>query len=212
MFNDFIEQVSHIQNAWLPGAQAHYKMAPPERAAMLKRATREAKTPKKAAVLALFYPDSSYNTRFLLMLRKAYTGIHSQQVSFPGGKVEPADCTFEATALRETQEEVGVAPKTITVFKPLTEVYIPPSNFNVYPFMGFLQETPVFTIQEQEVEKVIEVLLSDFLREEAIAREQVSTSYANNLLVPAFKLNGYSIWGATAMMLNEIRELIKQVS
>ena len=193
----------------LPGQESHYKMAPLARLKQLREEAIRTKNPREAAVLMLYYPDNEGQTRFVLIHRKTYPGVHSNQVGFPGGKIEEEDRNMEHTALRETCEEIGIRPQQIDILCPLTEIYIPPSNFLVYPFMGIMNDTPEFTPQEDEVENIIEVLLSDFLNDEILFSEKLTTSYAKEISVPAFKLNGYTVWGATAMMLNEVKELLK---
>lgn len=158
--------------------------------------------------MALFYPDEGNETRLLLILRKMYEGIHSNQIGFPGGKVEQGDKDLLHTALRETYEEVGVAPNAVEVIRELSEVYIPPSNFLVRPFMGMYPDPRPFVKDEVEVERIVEVFLKDFLDDSNHIEEILSTSYAKNINVPAYKLNGYTVWGATAMMLSEIKELL----
>ena len=106
------------------------------------------KNPRKAAVMALFYPDFEQVTHLLLILRKTYEGVHSNQIGFPGGKVEKGDADLLTTALRETHEEVGVAPAQINVLRALSEVYIPPSNFEVRPYMGLCQKPTTFKIDK----------------------------------------------------------------
>ncbi len=186
-------------------------MAPQGRLAELRRIDIPKKNPRKAAVMALFYPDLNKKTQLLLILRKTYKGVHSNQVGFPGGKVEKEDSSLLTTALRETQEEVGVDPLDITVIKELSNIYIPPSNFVVQPYLGLYLEPRPFIIQQREVESLLEVPIVDFLNENNLITQKLSTSYAKEIEVPAFKLNGYVVWGATAMMLNEIKELVKQV-
>lgn len=161
--------------------------------------------------MALFYPDANAQTKLLLILRKTYAGVHSNQIGFPGGKVEPDDQDMEDTALRETHEEVGVLPGSVEVIKTLSEVYIPPSNFVVQPFMGVYAKPRPFVIQESEVEAAVEVFLKDFLDNSNLIEENLTTSYAKNFSVPAYRLNGYTVWGATAMIMSEIKELLEQV-
>lgn len=186
-------------------------MAPESRITELKAQHVDRKNAKKAGVMALFYPNNHGHTNLLLILRKTYKGVHSNQVAFPGGKAELEDEDLKQTALRETHEEVGVNPDAIQVIKALSTIYIPPSNFEVQPFVGLYQKPKPFIIQEEEVENLVEVTLADFLDDTLVFEQSLNTSYAKNISVPAFKLNGYTVWGATAMMLSEIKELLKQV-
>lgn len=161
--------------------------------------------------MALFYPNKEYNVNLLFILRKKYPGVHSNQVGFPGGKKEKTDKDLFQTALRETSEEVGVPGQSVEVMKELSEVYIPPSNFMVTPFLGIYKNPQPFILQESEVEQLIEVNFTDVIDDANLVQQNLTTSYAKNIEVPAFKLNGHIVWGATAMMLNEIKMLFKQV-
>ena len=210
-FREFEKRIVKIAKMELPGEAIQLKMAPIERLIELKSNARELNTARRAGVLALFYPDSNMETHLVLILRKTYKGVHSAQIGFPGGKYEDEDINLEATALRETEEEVGVPRETVSVLKELTEVYIPPSNFFVQPFIGITPTTPNFVLQEDEVEALVEVSLSHFMDDAILTNKILTTSYATNIDVPAFLLNGHIVWGATAMMLSEVRELLKQV-
>jgi len=211
-FDDFALSIPKIKQMPLPGEASHVKMAPDFRIEELRRARNENKNPKKAGVMALFYPDIQNETHLLLILRRPHPkDVHSNQIGFPGGKVERRDIDMEATALRETWEEVGVFPEHIEVVRAFSAIYIPPSNFEVHPFMGLYRKTEPFVPQESEVAALIEVSLSDFLDDTHLFTETLTTSYAQNVSVPAFKLNGYTVWGATGMMLNEMRTLLKEV-
>jgi len=195
----------------LPGEQSHFKMEPEIRKQWRDSEKISKLKPKQAAVMALFYPNQYQETQLLLILRKTYKGVHSNQIGFPGGKVEPEDDNLETTALRETNEEVGILPKDIETIKKLSKLYIPPSNFMVQPYIGLYSNPKPFKIQETEVEAIVEVLFSDFMNDKNLIYQNLNTSYAKNIDVPAFKLNGYTVWGATAMMLSEIKELLRQV-
>ncbi len=208
-FRDFEKRIVKVTKMELPGEAVQLKMAPIERLQELKRIAIEKKTAKQAGVMSLFYPSEKFETHLILILRKTYKGVHSAQVGFPGGKMEKEDTTIQDAALRETEEEVGISRETISVLKKLTEIYIPPSNFFVQPFLGITSESPKFVPHEEEVEALIEVALEDFMDDANIISQTLSTSYANSIKVPAFKLNGHIVWGATAMMLNEVRELLK---
>lgn len=209
-FDNFLQSVSKIENIPLPAETSHFKMVPPFRRAFLMQQKEAIKKAKQAGVLALFYPDLSNETHFVLILRKTYKGVHSAQVAFPGGKLEEDDHSLEDAALRETFEEVGVPIEDIEVARKLSHVYIPPSNFYVQPYLGITRDRPDFVQQEEEVESIIEVSLSDFLSDTALVTKTVNTSYSIEVEVPAFNLNGHIVWGATAMMLSEIKDLLKQ--
>jgi 8-oxo-dGTP pyrophosphatase MutT (NUDIX family) len=210
-FDFFERRISKIKNLPLPGEASHYKMAPQDRIRELKALDLSKRRPKKAAVLALFYPKQHQETHLLCILRKTYAGVHSNQVGFPGGKVEPTDMDLAHTALRETEEEVGVPQRDITLVRQLSQIYIPPSNFEVAPFVGLYKRPKPFIKQDAEVEMILEIPLRDFLSEGNLVQQKLATSYANEIEVPAFKLNGYIIWGATAMVMNEIKVLLNQV-
>jgi len=210
-FTDFKSKISKVTNMELPGEEIHYKMVPFKRIEALKKVVLQNNKPRKAGVLVLFYPNKNNETTFVLILRKAYKGVHSAQISFPGGKLEEADASLEYTALRETEEEVGVLSSSVKVIKKLTHVYIPPSNFHVQPFLGLVDTTPKFIPQLNEVESIIEVPLKHFLSNDVLIKETVSASYASKIEVPAFLLNNHIVWGATAMMLNEVRHIIQDV-
>ena len=208
-FNDFIKFIPKLSTTPLGGLETQFKLAPKIRKPYSKELL-ESNNSKKAAVLALFYPNEFGKTSFLLTLRANYNGTHSSQISFPGGKFDEKDTTLINTALRETFEEVGVKIGNHAVFKQMTNVYIPPSNFLVTPFLACLNNKPTF-VKNHEVAALIEVSLSDFLNKSSISSTTLSTSYAKNMVVPCFKLNDYIVWGATAMMLSEIRELLEKV-
>lgn len=209
-FKEFLESIPKINNIPLTGESSHLKMAPPIRKALFKKQDA-IKSAKFAGVLALFYPDGAGQTKFVLILRKTYNGVHSAQIGFPGGKLEKEDKSLKHAAVRETFEEVGVPIKDVQVVRELSPVYIPPSNFYVHPFIAITEQTPEFVIGEYEVEAIVEVLLVDFMNNEVEIENKVKTSYSIEIDVPAFKLNGYVVWGATAMMLSEIKDLFKQV-
>lgn len=208
-YDEFLKSISKIENIPLPAEASQVKMVPSFRQELIKRQKKEIKNAKEAGVLALFYPDNNLKTRLVLILRKTYKGVHSAQVGFPGGKLEDEDTSLKDAAVRETYEEIGVPINHIEVVKQLSKVYIPPSNFNVQPFIGITKNTPVFIKEEKEVEAIIEVDLKDFLDDNQVVVKQVKTSYSVEVEVPAFKLNGYIVWGATAMMLSEIKDILK---
>ncbi len=211
LFNSFLESVVKIKHLDLFGEDSHAKMSPPYRLELAEQMKEKAKSAKKAGVMALFYPNVKSETYLVLILRKTYKGVHSAQVGFPGGKYENEDEDLMVTAIRETEEEVGVPNSMVEVIKKMSPMYIPPSNFMVHPYIAISESTPNFVKQDTEVEAIIEVRLVDFLDETNTLTTRVPTSFNVEVDVPAFKLNDHIVWGATAMMLSEIKDLLKQV-
>lgn len=206
-FQAFLQYVPQIIHAQLPGFDAHLKMAPLARIESLKGIDMNQKNPKKAAVMMLFYPKNGL-THLALIVRNSYKGVHSAQIAFPGGKFEPHDTNFENTALRETEEEIGISSDKIEIIKPFTELYIPPSNFMVYPFLGIAKEELFFVPDPNEVAAILELPLAVFRSETIIVDTKLTTSYADNISIPAFKIEEHIVWGATAMMLSELKEVL----
>ena len=191
--------------------EAQLKLAPILRIQELEKIDFSTKNPNKAGVMAVFYPDEQSITHLALILRKTYRGVHSNQVGFPGGRIEDIDKNLKYTTLRETEEEIGIPGKDIRVLKRLTKLYIPPSDFWVYPYVGLFDKTPVFIPQKSEVEQILEVALMDLLNEESLVTKTLSTSYAEEIEVPAFFLSGHVVWGATAMMLSELKDMLNGI-
>ncbi len=209
-FSTFLKYVPKIAKEILPATMAHAKMIPPNRFELLNDQDYSNFNPRKASVLMLLYPKNSI-THLVLILRNTYPGIHSSQIAFPGGKVEIDDESLSATALRETFEEVGISSDKIAIIKAFTEVYIPPSNFLVSPFLGFSEQELLFTPDPEEVAGIIEIPLSYFLDDTIVVNISMSTSYMNDIQVPAFQIHEHLVWGATAMMLSELKDIIKNV-
>lgn len=189
---------------------AHLKMAPIERMDALKKLNKDHLTPKIAAVMMLVYPKNGIS-HIVLIIRNSYPGVHSSQIAFPGGKTELIDKNLAQTALRETEEEVGVRLSSIEVIRPFTEVYIPPSNFMVTPFLGFTETTPKFKLQPEEVAGIIEMPLHELFNDQIVVERKLMTSYAIAVDVPAFKVQEHIVWGATAMMISELKETFRLV-
>lgn len=210
LFQDFINYVPKIEKEKLLAEDAHAKMAPLERISFFKEENYIDKNPRHAAVLMLFYPKNNV-THLALIVRNTYPGVHSSQIGFPGGKVEETDLNLEETALRETHEEVGVHPEKVKIIKPFSKIYIPPSNFLVSPFMGISHHELSFIPDFDEVKRVLEFPLTNFLDDNSITKVTMSTSYAKDIEVPAFMVDKYIVWGATAMMMSELKETIKCV-
>lgn len=206
-FQYLLQFVPQLAQAELPALEAHIKMAPVERIPSLTEWSSQQINPKQAAVMMLLYPKDGI-THLVLILRNSYNGVHSSQIAFPGGKFEIDDPDFAFTALRETEEEIGVVMNYIEIVKPFTSLYIPPSNFLVHPFLGISKQELVFAPQASEVAGIIELPLQVFLDDAIVVTTNLDTSSVKNSTVPAFNVKGHMVWGATAMMLSELKEVL----
>ena len=210
-FSSVKNLIPKLKKIELPGESFHSQLVPVFRQEELNNLNFEQKNPKHAGVLSLVYPKNN-EAHMAFILRKTYEGVHSNQIGFPGGRYEDADQNLQQTALRETQEEIGVSPKDIQIITALTELYIPPSNFLVFPFLSIIETEPLFVLQDTEVEKLLELPLSICLDKTQLKTEIISASYANDIEVPAFNFDGHVVWGATAMILREIQELFSRLT
>lgn len=210
LFSDFTNYIPKIRNAQLPAVNAHLKMAPASRKPTLTPDYYLNSNPRPSAVMMLFYPKAGEAT-LVLTKRNAYEGVHSAQISFPGGKAELTDKDLEYTARRETEEEIGVPANVVNVVMEFSKLYIPPSNFLVTPFLGVLDEEPHFLPNPYEVAEIIELPLSTLLNDAAMEIVPVTTTLGILNDVPVFNVSGHMVWGATAMILSELKETIKIV-
>lgn len=209
-FQEFLKFVPNFLGITLPAREAQFKMVPFERLESMKNLNLGSLHPKTAAVMMLVYPKKG-KTHLVLIVRNSYEGIHSAQIALPGGKYEAADENYLNTALRETHEEIGIDPEKIEIIRAFTQLYIQASNFLVYPFLGVCKDEVIFIPDQNEVAQIIELPIEDFLKEDIVVNAHMSTSYAKNIEVPAFKINEHIVWGATAMMLSELKEVLKRI-
>lgn len=209
-FDFFFKAIPNVVNVDLPSTASHIKMAPLERIKIMEDNSYDINSVRKAAVMMLFYPKNGV-THLLLIVRNSYPGVHSSQIAFPGGKVEEIDFDLKQTALRETYEEVGIHPNDIHVIRDFSSIYIPPSNFLVYPFLGISHSQLTFKLQEEEVAGIIELPLSTLLDDSIISNKNLETSYSKLIEVPVFQIEEHTVWGATAMMLSELKDVLKMV-
>lgn len=206
-FDGFTDRLREVLNSSLPGMDAQYKLVPPGRARPDLAEIKHTRNPRLAGVLTLFYPINEI-PHVVLMKRNTYPGVHSGQISFPGGQHEEFDRDMIATALREAEEEVGVDGESIEVLGSLTEVYIPPSNFLVEPVVAVKKDRPLFKADKTEVQSIIEVPFSAFFEVQNFKETKVQAR-DYTLKVPAYHVHNEIIWGATAMMISELTHLFR---
>ena len=206
-YRTFISRLESALREDLPGREAQFRMANRNK---VKR-MQDINTPPdagKASILILFYPYE-INTRIVFMKRSEYDGVHSGQISFPGGRKEPSDRDDVHTALRESHEEIGVPEENVKVLGKLTKLYIPPSNFLVTPVVGCTENRPDFIPDPDEVAEIIEVDVDTLLSEKIMKNTRIQVGAGFQITAPAFCPDDYVIWGATAMILNELLVLIR---
>jgi 8-oxo-dGTP pyrophosphatase MutT (NUDIX family) len=167
---------------------------------------------RPSGVLCLLFPANG-ELHVLLMKRKEDKGAHSGQVSFPGGSYEESDADLKATALREAQEEVGILSSEVEILGALTSLYIPVSNYNVYPFVGFAEKRPEYNLSRHEVAYTLEVPLSALLHTDRKTIAKVTSPKFPDvpMSVNAYVLEDRTvIWGATAMILSELEVILNE--
>ena len=187
----------------LPGNKSHLKMIPESR---LNNPEYDKKNVKKSAVLLLLFPENeTYNIFFIK--RTEDNGSHSGQIAFPGGKFEKTDNNLENTSLRETEEEIGIKKEDIRIIKELSPLFIPVSKFLVYPFVGIIDYNPKITINSDEVQEIFSL---DF--QKIITAKPVEKTFEvrnQKITAPFYIFKEFEIWGASAMILSEFIDLIK---
>ena len=206
MFQLFIEKLKTNLQKPLPGAEVQFEMAHVKREKILAN-SHESQNYRPSAVLILLYPNEQQQTSVLLIERMTYNGHHSGQIAFPGGKAEPTDTDLQATALREFFEETG-ADVTPTVIGKLTPVYIPVSKFMVQPFVSYVNQKPNFSASAYEVNELIEWEINHLLNPDIIKETTIEPTPGYKIKTPYFDVQGKVLWGATAMMLNELKSLL----
>lgn len=166
---------------------------------------------RPSAVLCLLYPvDAVLN---MLLIKRIEDGkAHSGQISFPGGKQDPTDADIRSTALREANEEVGVMSAEVDIIGALTPLYIPVSNFQVYPFVGYMEQRPEFYLSQSEVAGLLEISIDDLLHPDVKTMVQVTSPALPDLSmkVRAYKLEEHIVWGATAMIISELETVLTE--
>lgn len=192
----------------LPGPLAHEPLrATP--IGLIKPNFKHEVPPKPGSVLILLYQEAG-RVLFPLTKRPDYLGTHGGQVSLPGGKAEPGESIFD-TALREAEEEIGVVGNTIEIVGTLSEFFVIPSNFIVTPVVGILKGSPQFNPDPKEVVKILHGSLEELVRDDAVHTKEILAAKMFPMLAPHFEIEAEVVWGATAMILNEFRLVVREI-
>lgn len=189
----------------LPGEKIQLQMAPSTRP-IINSTHLKTTDYRQSAVMVVLCVDETNNFFIPLIERETYNGTHSGQISLPGGKFDLEDLDLETTAKRECFEEIGLA--NIEVLGKLTSVYIPVSGFLVQPYLGYFEvKNPNFVKHEREVKSILNLSIEELLDDNIVKNGSVTLDLSLNH--PYFEMKEYKIWGATAMILNEVKVLIK---
>ena len=206
---DYGKQITYLEEKLkgpLPGAAAQRKMASKVRGISMDIPPDA----KESAVMGLLFPKE--NDLNLLLIKRTEDGRpHSGQIGFPGGRREDADDNLLITALRETHEEVGIPSTSITVLGALSSLYIPVSKSNVFPYIGFTSQQPEYVLSADEVQYVIEVPVRELFDPAIKSIKSITPSAFPDitLTTPVYEWQPeHIIWGATAMMIAELEELM----
>lgn len=189
----------------LPGALAHEPLRARPSGSIIPDFTHKL-PPKPGSVLILLYEEAGI-IKFPLIKRPQYLGAHSGQVSLPGGKAEAGETVIE-TALREGEEEIGVRASAVNVLGTLSEFFVMPSNFMVTPVIAFAEGLPHFKGDQHEVERILQAHMQDLLKPDAIHEKEILAAGRFQMLAPHFEIENEIVWGATAMMINELRTIL----
>ena len=204
MQHPFLKKLTKKMNDKLPGRISHEKIMIKPR---YKSSGKKASTP--AAVLILLYPIKD-KWHFFLTKRTNNVEHHKGQISLPGGMLEKGESHKEA-AIRETFEELGVQSRDINIIGPLTPLYIPISNFKIFPFVGWLESAPKLNIQSREVSKVFSPSIFS-LTDPKTKKIKDSILLGQKVKIPFFNLKNEIVWGATSMILSEFKKILKGIT
>lgn len=190
----------------LPGESAQIKMAH----AFRRKLWPAPSDAVKAAVLIILYPKSQkWHTALIKRSSNNTQDKHAGQISFPGGKLEAEDLDLKNCAIRETSEELGLMLDPSQIIAGLSPLYIPVSNFHVHPFVSCIDFTPIFQPCQEEVVQIIEVEIEKLADPKTKKHTDLLIHSGIQIKdVPYFDVDGNIVWGATAMIISELLEIM----
>lgn len=205
MFIQFIDRLRQKLLQPLPGIEAQFEMAHVKREKIIHPTGGY----KPSAVLILIYPNEIQDHCILLIERAIYPGHHSGQIALPGGKAEPYETDLSQTALREFFEETG-CEEIPEIIGQLSPIFIPVSKFMVQPYIACIDHKPQFKHNEFEVNQLLELSIVTLLHPDTVRQTTIEPVPGYKLKTPYFDVQGKVLWGATAMMLNELKWILKE--
>lgn len=209
-YDNFITDLKELVKHQLPGESAHHDLLPLNRMPT-SQALKKTENYRLSAVAVLLYKQDR-EIHSILIQRPPYEGMHSAQISFPGGKMDPEDSDLEYTARRECFEEINIPTDKGILLGNLSPVHIPISKFLVQPYLFYVDELPPLLGNEREVEEIITFNTSNLLHPDVLKRSDIHIG--NGLIrkdIPYFDIDGRIVWGATAMILSELRALLSKI-
>ena len=204
--NKIAEQLKERLKKPLPGNKAHLTTRIKTKSEVTFPNTEETAIP--AAVLILLFPFED-DIQFFLTKRTEDVEHHKGQISLPGGIRENNESLHE-TALRETKEEIGIAPNTIMNLGSLTPFFIPVTGYIVHPFIGWCKEKPSTKVHDVEVNQLFSVSISELLDENILQNEEWNIR-GYDAIVPYYNFGKCKVWGATAAILSEFKLILKGI-
>lgn len=206
--NEFEAKIHAAISNSLPGENAHLPMNPSGRG-LSSEAKKKAINVRESAVAIVMY-STEISHEIVLIQRPDYIGAHGGQISFPGGKRDVGDLDLKATAIRECHEEIGISLEDSIFLGQLTPVYIPVSNFHVEPYLFYCDQIPLFVKDEREVQHIFSISIADLLHDGTISSMEIEIK-GDKLYkdIPCFLINEKKIWGATALILSELKEILR---
>lgn len=208
MYTSIIKSLSERLKHELPSALAH----DPLRAVPVGQFKPKFKSDlptRPGSVLILLYEDEG-DIKFPLIKRPEYIGAHGGQISLPGGKAEPGEDSIE-TALREAEEEIGVDGRKVSILGRLSEFHVIPSNFLITPVVASIDRKPVWIPDPYEVAGILTGRISELVKDDAVRTTEILAAGQYRMNAPHFNIENQIVWGATAMMLNEFRMLLREI-
>ena len=204
-FENLIFHLKQRMNNSLPGENSHKKMK--------VNFSNNTKLPfsknkaKPAAVLILLYPNNN-KIYFYLTKRADTVKYHKGQISLPGGSKENNETLLD-TALRETQEEIGIDKHQISILGKITPLFIPVTGFMVTPFISYISKKPKTILDEIEVAELLSINIRDLLNNDILIMDRDING--SSVSIPYFSLNNHQVWGATSMVLSELKDIIQLI-